>query len=133
MLAADDPTRIVTVLDWEMSTVGDPLMDLGTTLSYWVEADDSEAQLQSAFGPTMIAGSMTRNQLVERYTERTGIGIPSILFYYCFGLFKLAVIVQQIYARYVRGQTTDSRFAHLNTRVALLGKTAIRAIRTGSL
>ncbi|MEO1994537.1 MAG: phosphotransferase family protein, partial [Planctomycetaceae bacterium] len=133
MLAADDPTRIVAVLDWEMSTVGDPLMDLGTTLSYWVEADDSEAQLKSAFGPTMIAGSMSRNQLVERYTEQTGVEIPTILFYYCFGLFKLAVIVQQIYARYLRGQTTDPRFANLNTRVAVLGKTGLRAITTGSM
>ena len=133
VLDADEPTRIVAVLDWEMSTVGDPLMDLGTALSYWVEPDDSDEQLKSAFGPTMIAGSMTRQELADRYAEQSGISVNGILFYYCFGLFKLAVIVQQIYARYVRGQTRDPRFADLNQRVAVLARTALRAITAGRM
>jgi len=133
MLAPDDLTRIVAVLDWEMSTVGDPLMDLGGALAYWIQADDSETLRAGAFGPTMLEGSLSRNQLVARYAERSGIDAPNMLFYYCFGLFKLAVIVQQIYARYVRGLTTDSRFAGMNARVASLGKAGYEAIQKGNI
>ncbi|MFP6674105.1 MAG: phosphotransferase family protein [Pirellulaceae bacterium] len=133
MLAVDDVTRIVAVLDWEMATVGDALMDLGMTLAYWIQADDPEIQKQGAFGPTMLAGSMTRKQVVERYTEQTGTKIPNMLFYFCFGLFKLTVIVQQIYARFARGLTKDSRFSTMNQRVAALGKTAVQAIQAGEI
>jgi aminoglycoside phosphotransferase (APT) family kinase protein len=133
MLASDDMTRIVTVLDWEMATVGDPLMDLGMTLAYWIQADDPETQRQAAFGPTMLPGSMTRKQVVERYAEQIGVKIPNMLFYFCFGLFKLAVIVQQIYARFARGLTNDLRFSTMNHRVAALGKTAVQAIQTGKI
>ena len=105
----------------------------GTALAYGVEPVDSDEQLKSAFGPTMIAGSMTRQELADRYAEQSGISVNGILFYYCFGLFKLAVIVQQIYARYVRGQTRDPRFADLNQRVAVLARTALRAITAGRM
>jgi aminoglycoside phosphotransferase (APT) family kinase protein len=133
VLATDDPTRIVALLDWEMATIGDPLMDLGTTLGYWVEAGDPEALRLAAFGPSALPGSLTRRELVERYAEQTGRTVANPLFYYCFGLFKLAVIVQQIYARFVRGNTSDPRFAHLNQLVAILGQQADMTLQTGKL
>jgi aminoglycoside phosphotransferase (APT) family kinase protein len=124
-------TRIVAVLDWEMTTVGDPLMDLGTTLGYWIEAGDAADVQSAAMGPTNVPGGLTRRELVGRYAERTGRAVPDVLFYYCFGLFKIAVIVQQIYARYVRGHTRDDRFARLNDLVAALGRQADRALEAG--
>ena len=133
ILDADQPTRILAVLDWEMSTLGDPLMDLGMALSYWVEATDSEEHLRFAFGPTMIAGSLSRQELADLYAEQAGISVDGILFYYCFGLFKLCVIVQQIYARYVRGQTSDARFADLNRRIVVFARTARSAIESGRI
>jgi aminoglycoside phosphotransferase (APT) family kinase protein len=126
-----DLTRVVAVLDWEMATVGDPLMDLGTTLGYWVEAGDSESVRANAVGPTALSGSLTRAELVARYAEKTGRDTSGVLFYYCFGLYKIAVILQQIYARYVRGHTRDERFARLNERVAALGRQAALAQQTG--
>jgi aminoglycoside phosphotransferase (APT) family kinase protein len=133
LLDPDVLTRIVAVLDWEMTTVGDPLMDLGTTLGYWVEAGDPPAMQHAAMGPTNVPGSLTRRQLVERYAEQTGRTVPDVLFYYCFGLFKVAVIVQQIYARFVRGHTKDDRFARLDELVAALSQQADRALSSGQL
>jgi aminoglycoside phosphotransferase (APT) family kinase protein len=132
MLDPQDPTRIIGVLDWEMCTIGDPLMDLGTTLGYWIEAGDPEALRSFAVGPTTLPGSMTRQELIERYARKAGRDVANMLFYYCFGLFKIAVIVQQIYARYVRGHTQDQRFARLNEWVAVLSDTAARAVETGT-
>jgi aminoglycoside phosphotransferase (APT) family kinase protein len=128
-----DLTRITAVLDWEMATIGDPLMDLGTTLAYWVEASDSPTLRQAAFGPTALAGSLSRVELMERYQEKAGRDVANPMYYYCFGLYKLAVIVQQIYARFVRGHTQDSRFADLGALVHVLGVQADRAIRSGSI
>jgi aminoglycoside phosphotransferase (APT) family kinase protein len=126
-------TLIVAVLDWEMTTVGDPLMDLGTTLGYWVEAGDSPAMQRAAMGPTNLPGSLTRRELVARYAQATGRELPDVLFYYAFGLFKIAVIVQQIHARYVRGHTRDARFAYLNELVAALSQQADRALGSGKV
>ena len=131
MLDAADLTQIVAVLDWEMATIGDPLMDLGTSLGYWVEATDPLALQHAAFGPTALPGSITRQELVNRYRERTGVTVSDVIFYYCFGLFKLAVIVQQIYTRFVRGHTTDPRFAHLDQLVFLLGEQADQTLQSG--
>ncbi len=133
MFDAADLTKIVAVLDWEMATIGDPLMDLGTSLGYWVEATDPVPLQQAAFGPTALPGSLTRRELVDRYQERTGAMVPDATFYYCFGLFKLAVIVQQIYARFARGHTTDPRFAHLDQLVSLLGKQADQTLQSGKI
>jgi aminoglycoside phosphotransferase (APT) family kinase protein len=130
LLDRDDPTRIVAVFDWEMATIGDPLMDLGTTLAYWIEPTDPPALRQYAFGPTMVTGSLSRRQLVERYAEQSGRAVQNVLFYYSYGLFKLAVIVQQIYVRYVRGHTRDERFGKLNRMVETLASWAINAIET---
>jgi aminoglycoside phosphotransferase (APT) family kinase protein len=133
MLAADDPTRIVAVLDWEMATIGDPLMDLGTTLAYWVEAGDPPSLREAAFGPTALPGSLTRRELVERYREQTGRPVSNPLFYYSYGLFKLAVIVQQIYSRFAHGHTADPRFARIDRLVTVLAEQAERAVDAGAL
>jgi aminoglycoside phosphotransferase (APT) family kinase protein len=133
LLDPDDLTRIVAVLDWEMATVGDPLMDLGTSLGYWVEAGDNPTLQAALLGPTNLPGCLTRRQLVERYAQQSGRDVSNLLFYYCFGLFKLAVILQQIYARYVRGHTHDERFARFNESVAALGEAARTALETGDV
>jgi aminoglycoside phosphotransferase (APT) family kinase protein len=133
ILASDNLTRIVAVLDWEMATIGDPLMDLGGALAYWVQPDDPVDDRASAFGPTLAAGSLTRREIASRYAEQAGIKRPNMLFYYCFGLFKLAVIIQQIYARYVRGLTRDPRFAGLIARLGSLGRAGLCAIETGEV
>ncbi|MCA9230379.1 MAG: phosphotransferase family protein [Planctomycetales bacterium] len=133
VLDPDDLTNIIGVLDWEMATIGDPLMDLGSTLAYWVEPDDPPAEHARAFGPTMLPGSLTRQQLTERYARSADIATPDMVFYYAFGLFKLAVIVQQIYTRYAAGKTQDKRFAQLNTMVESLGKTGLRVVETGKI
>jgi aminoglycoside phosphotransferase (APT) family kinase protein len=133
VLDPNDLTHIIAVLDWEMATLGDPLMDLGTTLGYWVEPGDPDTLRAAAFGPTTLPGSLTRRELVERYGQCIGRDVSDILFYYAFGLFKIAVIAQQIYARYKRGLTQDQRFARLIHMIGLLGEQAVQAIDTGRL
>ncbi|MFK5890075.1 MAG: phosphotransferase family protein [Flavobacteriaceae bacterium] len=118
---------IKAVLDWEMATVGDPLMDLGTTLAYWVEADDNKAL--RAFNLTWPEGNLTREEFLETYTECQHLNINDILFYYVFGCFKLAVIAQQIYARYKKGFTKDPRFAGLIFVVNACADNAQNAIK----
>ena len=119
---------IRAVLDWEMATIGDPLMDLGTTLGYWVEANDSEELRSLAFCLTMLPGNLTRAEIVQRYALASGRDVSRIQFYYVYALFKIAVIVQQIYARYKRGATQDPRFANLIQGVRVLAITATREI-----
>jgi aminoglycoside phosphotransferase (APT) family kinase protein len=132
MFDANDPEEIVAVLDWEMATLGDPLMDFGTTVAYWVEAGDPPEFQQTAVGPTNVPGSLTRREVIDRYAAQTGRGVDDILFYQIFGLFKIAVIVQQIYVRYVRGNTSDPRFARLNESVAVLSRQAVRWLEGGA-
>jgi aminoglycoside phosphotransferase (APT) family kinase protein len=128
-----DEARIVGVLDWEMSTIGDPLMDLGTALSYWVEGGDSDEMRALAFGPTMLEGSPSRLELAERYAKRTGRPIETLPFYLVFALFKTAVVAQQIYARYKRGVTADERFGAFIVAVRLLSSRAMEIANGGSL
>ncbi len=123
-----DPARIRAVLDWEMATVGDPLMDLGTTLAYWVEAGDPEPLRAFALGPTAAPGSLTRAELAARYAAATGADLSQLRVYHVFGLFKIAVIVQQIHARYRAGATRDPRFAGLGEVVELYGRVAAAAL-----
>ncbi len=125
--------RIVGVLDWEMATIGDPLIDLGTTLCYWVQHDDPPAVRAFGFGPTALPGMLTRAQLAQRYADATGRDISNIAFYYTFGLFKTAVVLQQIYRRYQQGHTRDERFGVLIDGVRLLAMMAERAVATESL
>ncbi|MEZ4224170.1 MAG: phosphotransferase family protein [Polyangiaceae bacterium] len=131
VLDPDEPTRIVGVLDWEMSTVGDPLMDLGTTLSYWVEAGDSDEFQLTRWGPTHLPGSLTRQEIVELYAAESGRDLGSAVFYYAFGLFKTAVVLQQIYYRYAKGLTKDPRFAVLIHGVRVLAARGVEAIESG--
>jgi len=133
LLDPDDITRVVGILDWEMTTVGDPLMDLGTSLSYWVQDDDPPPIKAFAFGPTAQPGMFTRRQLIDRYAARSGIDVTPILFYYCYGLFKSAVVAQQIYYRYVKGLTKDERFAQFGLGVQMLVQIAAQTIDSGEI
>lgn len=128
VLSPDDLGRVIAVLDWEMATIGDPLMDFGTSLGYWVETKDPEEWQRYGFGLTSLAGSFTRTELLEYYTERTGRRIDEPVFYFAYGLLKIAVIVQQIYFRYQKGLTRDPRFAGLGALVKACGDLAQRAI-----
>lgn len=128
MLDPNDLTRVTAVLDWEMVTVGDPLMDLGTTLGYWMERDSPEWLLDMPFNPRVLIENVTRQELVDMYSGSLGRAIPDMLFYYAFGTFKIAVICQQIYARYVKGFTKDQRFAGFDKFVEALGRIAAGAL-----
>ena len=133
VLDADDITRIKGVLDWEMCTIGDPLADLGTAIAYWVQPDDSQELHAVHWGPTTLPGSLTRMQLVHRYSEKTGTDTSNILFYYVFALFKTAVIVQQIYYRYHHGLTKDARFASLVDVAKTLLRTGLKAVKRNQI
>lgn len=130
VLSPDDLTHVVAVLDWEMATVGDPLMDLGTTLGYWVEATDPEEWQRYGFVMTKLPGNFTRSELLDYYARRSGREIADPVFYYDYGLLKIAVIVQQIYARYQKGLTKDPRFGQLGALVKACGRLAQRAIES---
>ncbi len=121
-------TRITGVLDWEMATVGDPLMDLGTTLSYWAQADDPAPVHQLPFGPTARPGMLTRKEIAARYLARAGKTSDQLVFYYAFGLLKTAVIAQQIYYRFAKGLTQDKRFGMFIHAVRILAEQARMAI-----
>jgi aminoglycoside phosphotransferase (APT) family kinase protein len=112
VLAPEDPTRVIGVLDWEMATVGDPLMDLGGAMAYWVQADDDEPFRRYRLQPTHEPGMLTRAEAVAYYTDRMGLPLDpgGWTFYEVFGLFRLAAIGQQIYYRYHRGQTTNPAY-----------------------
>jgi aminoglycoside phosphotransferase (APT) family kinase protein len=113
VLDRGDPTRVVGVLDWEMATLGDPLMDLGGTLAYWVQPDDDEFFLQVRRQPTTEPGMLTREDVVAYYCAATGLSVTpeEWRFYEVYGLFRLAVIAQQIYYRYFHRQTTNEAYA----------------------
>jgi aminoglycoside phosphotransferase (APT) family kinase protein len=110
VLAAHDPTRVIGVLDWEMATLGDPLMDLGSALAYWVQADDGALMRSTRRQPTHLPGMLTRREVVDYYLRRSGLSTPDWRFYEVFGLFRLAAIIQQIYFRYHHGQTKNPAF-----------------------
>jgi len=133
VLAPDDLSKILAVLDWEMATVGDPLMDFGTTLGYWVDRDDPSEWRRFGFGLTTLPGSLSRREVVEYYERLTGRALPDPVFYYAYGLLKIAVIVQQIYFRYRQGLTKDARFAGLGHLVRACGDLALRAVERGRI
>lgn len=128
-----DLTRVVAVLDWEMATVGAPLMDLGTSLAYWPEPDDPPVLRGLGLGLTAAPGNLGRAAVVEAYGRATGRDVSDALFYFVYGVFKLAVVAQQIYARYAAGHTRDPRFARLDAVVAALGDLAERAVARGRI
>jgi aminoglycoside phosphotransferase (APT) family kinase protein len=131
VLDPDDLTRVRAILDWEMATVGDPLLDLGTTLAYWMEADDPPLLRALGLGVTAAPGMPTRHELVARYAAASGREVPDPVFPYVFGTFKVAVIAQQIAARHADGLASDARFARLPDAVRLLGARARAAISRG--
>lgn len=132
MLDAQHPAQVIAVLDWEMCTLGDPLLDLGTMLGYWIEPNEPQA-LIDMFGLTTLPGNLHRGELVTRYAEKSGRTINNPLFYYVYGLFKIAVIIQQIYARYRHGHTQDARFARLDEVVRGCAYVAALALEKGRI
>ncbi len=124
-------STILGVLDWEMATVGNPLMDLGATLAYWFEA--GEDPVLKHYNLTWLAGNLTRKELADRYANKTGRDIKNIVFYYVFGLFKNAVILQQIYHRWKQGKSTDQRFGALLPIIHIIGDMAIKALEKDSI
>ena len=129
VLTPDENLNVKAVLDWEMTTLGDPLMDLGTTLGYWIHHTDPDFIAQNQLNLTTQKGNPTRGEIVEMYTKKSGQAVDDIVFYFVFGVFKIAVIVQQIYYRYSLGHTQDPRFKHLDKIVALYGLVAQQAIQ----
>ena len=123
-----DPTRVRAVLDWEMATIGDPRLDLATTLGYWIEATDPAPLRALGIGITSLAGNWTREQVVAAWEGGTRRSAGDPVWLFAFGLFKVAVIAQQIFARFVAGHTRDPRFARLDAAVEALGALAARAI-----
>jgi aminoglycoside phosphotransferase (APT) family kinase protein len=124
LLDSADPGHIVAVLDWDMCTRGDPLADLGYLLNYWVEPEDPPEWRAIAAMPTWRPGFPSREEAILRYAARTGFEVGAIGWHQVFAAFKLAVIIQQIYIRYVRGQTQDQRFRHYWRRVLGLAEKA---------
>ncbi|GAB4185878.1 MAG: phosphotransferase family protein [Wenzhouxiangellaceae bacterium] len=110
VLNPDQPTEVIGVLDWEMATIGDPLMDLGSALAYWVQADDDRMLRATRRQPTHLPGMMSRQEVVEYYLQRSGRSIDNWVFYEVYGLFRLVVIIQQIYYRYHHKQTSNPAF-----------------------
>lgn len=131
ILNPDDLTEILAVLDWEMTTVGDPLMDVGTSLSYWAEANDGP--FEKSFNLTWLPGNLTRQAFADRYAAKSGRDLSGILFYYVFGLFKNTVVIQQIYARWKQGFSKDERFAGLLMGVHALSQKATKSIDAGKI
>jgi len=128
VLSDDGKYDVLAILDWEMATLGDPLMDLGTSLGYWIDKTDPENIQQNKFNITNAEGNLNRGELVSLYSKESKLDISNIVFYYVFGLFKIAVIVQQIFYRYKLGKTSDKRFKDLNEIVKIYGLMAKRAI-----
>jgi aminoglycoside phosphotransferase (APT) family kinase protein len=128
VLGPADWSHILAVLDWEMATLGDPLMDVGAMLGYWIDVDDPPLMQTLRYSPTALPGNPTREALVERYIQKSGRRAPDIVFYYVYGVFRLAVIIQQIHRRYKLGFTQDQRFAGLDREVRLCGQIATQAI-----
>jgi aminoglycoside phosphotransferase (APT) family kinase protein len=128
-----DPSRIVAVLDWEMATIGDPLSDLGMSLGLWIEAGDREALREAWISPACRPDSLTRAELVEIYGECRGAPVSNPVFHYCLGLFRLAVLFQQLYARYRRGDSTDRRLGRFDRTVSALARQAADTLGAGRL
>ncbi len=133
VLDPSEPTKVIGVLDWEMATLGDPLMDLGSTLAYWVQADDDPVFLQSRRQPTNAPGMLTRDEVVAYYGQRTGLSVANFDFYTVYGLFRLAGIVQQIYKRFTEGHAHNPQFGTFGAFANYLGQRCEGIIARSSL
>jgi aminoglycoside phosphotransferase (APT) family kinase protein len=127
VLNADNLAEILAVLDWEMATIGNPLMDLATSLAYWAEGNDSPAL--KPFSLTWLPGNLNRSEVLARYEEKSGRTATNMVYYFAFAAFKLGVIVQQIYSRFKQGKTSDPRFAGLIYVVQACGTNGINALK----
>ncbi|MGA2410308.1 MAG: phosphotransferase family protein [Candidatus Binataceae bacterium] len=130
MFAKDNSGKITGVFDWEMSTLGDPMVDLGIALNYWRDPDDPQDLIDLAEGHahTIQPGFLTRSELAERYAERSGRDVSHIAFYRAWAHWKTATVIQQIYVRFVRGQTSDPRFEAMGTHPPVLARTAAQVV-----
>lgn len=133
LVAADDPARVVAILDWDMCTRGDPLVDLGYLLDYWTETDDDPSWTAAAAMPTRRPGFMRRAEAADRYARATGFALDDLHWYVMLNLFRTIVILAQIYLRYLRGQTQDERFATFGTRIAALFGKAEAFVARGTI
>ncbi len=131
LFAHDDPARIVAIFDWDMCTLGDPLSDLGMLLTYWTQPDDPAFVKAIATMPAGDHAFFTRAEIVARYAEKSGRDLSDMRFYHVLGIFRLLVILQQIYIRYQRGFTQDKRFANLGVSVEALTIWALDLIHAG--
>jgi aminoglycoside phosphotransferase (APT) family kinase protein len=128
--------EVTAVLDWEMCTLGDPLMDLGTSLAYWTMKSDGPMVAQGLPSPTLLSGNPGRSEIVEMYALKSGRNVDHLVFYYVYGLFKIAVIAQQIYYRYHKGLTSNEKFASLDKAsqfLCLMGWQAVQKNRIENL
>ena len=133
ILDPQSPMDIIGVLDWEMTTIGDPLMDLGNTLAYWIEAGDPQPLQLIRRQPSHAPGMLTRQEFADYYAEKAGIEISNLDYYYTYGLFRLAGIVQQIYYRFYHGQTQDKRFGQFIHMNKLLEQVSLSVINKSAL
>jgi aminoglycoside phosphotransferase (APT) family kinase protein len=133
IVLAPDLSGVVAVLDWEMATIGDPLMDLGTALGYWIEPDDPPVFQVTVFGPTNRPGNLTRVEFADRWSKATGRDASNVLFYYAFALFKLAVVAQQLYKRWVDGLTKEERYTVMLEAVKAVASSALVAVDKGRI
>ncbi len=131
MFATRDPGRVIAILDWDMCTLGDPLSDLGALLTYWTQPDDPPLVQAIATMPAGERGFFTRRQLLERYARSSGRDVSNMRFYHVLGIFRLLVILQQIYFRFAGGHTRDQRFATLGESVGALAEWA-REVAAGA-
>lgn len=129
VLDSDDPQKIIGVLDWEMATIGDPLMELGCAMAYWIEDGDDRIAQMFRRQPTNLPGMLTRREIVELYAERSGLAVDAWNFYEVYGLFRLAGIIQQIYFRYHNKETTNPAFKRFWIATNWLHWRARRVIR----
>jgi len=130
MFRRDDPTRMQAVLDWEMSTLGDPMIDLGLTIGYWRQPDDPPEliALSQGHAHTTLPGFLRRDELLQRYAVRSGRDVSTADYYRAWANWKTATVVEQIYVRYVRGQTSDPRFANMGEWAPVLARQAARVV-----
>ncbi len=117
-----DPHNILAVLDWEICALGDPLMDLGSSLAYWMQADDPPELRGLLMQPSTAPGMLTRREILDLYQEKTGLDTSDFTFYLVYGYWRVAVILQQIYYRYFQGQTQDERFKTFGIATQHLGE-----------
>jgi aminoglycoside phosphotransferase (APT) family kinase protein len=130
VLNESNPAEILAVLDWEMCTIGDPLMDLGTSLAYWFEAPEMNSLVKSFANLTWLPGNKTRQEIWDYYGQLSGRNVSNSVFYFAFGCFKVGTIIQQIYARYAKGITNDPRFAHLDKLVLTFGDRGKQSVQS---